>query len=152
MKPGIRIATIDDVDTIVPLLTELFAQDIEFVPDVYAQKIGVSEIISSPDFGTIFLAEIDNQIIGMLNTLYTISTAKGGKVAIFEDMIITRGHQGNGYGSHLLKFGIDYVNNLSISRITLLTDFDNYNAISFYEKHGFSKSAMIPYRLQLVNG
>ncbi len=149
MKPIIRIATIDDVDTIVPLLSELFAQDIEFVPNVEAQKMGVSKIILNPDFGSILIAEIDKKIIGMLNILFTISTAKGGMVAIFEDMIITSEHQGNGIGSLLLNSGIDHVKSLSISRITLLTDFDNNSAISFYEKHGFSQSAMVPFRLQL---
>jgi len=147
-----RAATIDDIENLVPLLTELFAQDIEFIPDESAQRRGLSKILANPDIGTILVSVLNGEVIGMINILYTVSTAKGSTVAIFEDMIITSKHHGNGYGSQLVSFGIDYVRKQNISRITLLTDFDNSNAIAFYEKHGFSKSVMVPYRLQLIDG
>ncbi|MGL1934149.1 MAG: GNAT family N-acetyltransferase [Fibrobacterales bacterium] len=152
MKPQIRIATIDDVDTIVPLLTELYDQVIDLISNAAAQKAGISKVISNPDFGTVLIAEIDNQIIGVLNIQYTISAATGGVVATFDDLIITNEYQSKGMGEFLLKAGIDHVKSMNIPRISLMTDFDNDTAIAFYEKHGFSKSAMIPFVLQLKDG
>ncbi|MGQ0672875.1 MAG: GNAT family N-acetyltransferase, partial [Hyphomicrobium sp.] len=37
-------------------------------------------------------------------------------------------------------------------RITLLTDGDNAAAHRFYERAGFTRSAMVPYRLGLGDG
>ncbi|MGL1900741.1 MAG: GNAT family N-acetyltransferase [Fibrobacterales bacterium] len=151
MKPVIRIATIDDVDSIVPLLTELYDQVIDLVPDPQAQQTGISKIISNPDIGTVLIALINKNVIGVLNIQYSISAAKGGVVANFDDLIITKEYQSKGMGAYLLQAGIDHVKKLNIPRISLLTDFDNDTAIAFYEKHGFSKSAMIPFVLQIDN-
>jgi GNAT superfamily N-acetyltransferase len=149
MNYSIELATINDIPSMVELLNELFTQDIEFIPNNIQQQKGLELILNNPEIGELFLLKTDNKTVGMVSLLYSISTALGGKVAILEDMIITKKHQGNGLGSRLLNYAIDFARKRNCMRITLLTDYDNERAIGFYKKSNFIKSQMIPMRLLL---
>lgn len=147
MKKEIRIAVTNDIDNLVGLLTDLFTQDLEFVPDYQKQKAGLENIINNAKTGEILVMTIDDKIIGMVSLLYSISTALGGKVGILEDMIIDEKHRKQGFGQELLTEAISFAKRRNCLRLTLLTDYNNYPAITFYQKAGFSKSQMIPMRL-----
>ena len=92
------------------------------------------------------MATIQNRVVAMVNILYTISTALGTKVAIFEDFIVDKNHRNQGIGEKLIDFVFEDLKAKNISRITLLTDNDNIKAHRFYEKKGFVKSSMVPFR------
>lgn len=147
MNLEIRIATNSDLDQLIGLLNDLFTQDIEFEPNYETQKSGLEKILHNPAIGEILVLQIDNKIIGMVSLLYSISTALGGKVAIFEDMIIDKNYRNKGFGKQLLQEAINFSLKRGCLRITLLTDFNNDIAIHFYEGFGFKKSDMIPLRL-----
>ena len=82
----------------------------------------------------------------MVNLLYTISTALGGKVAILEDMIVDPEYQHKGVGSKLIQYAIDYSKEIDCKRITLLSDKENLLAHEFYKKSGFGHSSMVVFR------
>lgn len=140
-----RLANLSDINSLSKLLLILFTKEKEFIPNRQAQIDGLTQIISNNEIGFIALAEENDKIIGMVNVLYTISTALGTRVAILEDMITTV----RGSGSGLLKFAMKLAYENGCKRVTLLTDFDNKDAIKFYEKNGFEKSTMVPFRLFL---
>ena len=131
------------------LLYELFTQEAEFAPNRETQEKGLVEIISNPKIGTILVARKNGNIVGMLNILCTISTALGGKVALIEDMIVSQNARGQNIGSTLIDYAIKFAENQGCKRITLLTDDNNKRAHRFYERHGFKKSPMIPFRLNI---
>ena len=95
------------------------------------------------------MAKDAGQIIGMVNLLYTISTALGSRVAILEDMVVAPQNRGLGVGSALLKYAIDFAKQKGCKRITLLTDNDNEAAHGFYQQHGFTESSMLAFRMSL---
>ncbi|BBD62860.1 acetyltransferase, GNAT family protein (plasmid) [Nostoc sp. HK-01] len=142
----VSVATVTDIPALIPLLNSLFSQEAEFQPDVNKQTVGLHSIVTQPHVGAILVAKDTDKLIGMVNILFTISTAQGGLVAILEDMVVDPNYRGAGIGSKLITEVIKFCQSKNISRITLLTDADNYSAISFYEKHGFAKSPMIPLR------
>jgi GNAT superfamily N-acetyltransferase len=145
----IEKATTADIAELSELLAILFHQEQEFKPDHQLQAIGLQTIITNPDIGIILIARIDNKIIGMVNILYTVSTALGGRVGILEDMVVLPEHRGLGIGSDLLNAAITTARNNGCLRITLLTDNDNETAHAFYEKQGFVRSAMLAFRMLL---
>lgn len=149
MKPYIRIAKSDDCKAITELLIELFTLDIEFEPNYEVQYNGVQQIIESPAYGEILVITINNKIIGSVALLYSISTALGGKVATIEDMIISKEYRNLGYGKLLFNEALEFSKSRNCLRATLLTDFNNENAIRFYKKFGFFTSQMIPLRIIL---
>ena len=138
-----------DIPALCDLLSILFSQEAEFIPNPEAQYLGLNRIISNPEIGLIVVARQENQIIGMVNLLYTVSTALGDRVAILEDMVVSPNARGSGVGSRLLEQAIQFARLNGCKRITLLTDSTNESAQRFYQKHGFGFSAMIPLRLSL---
>jgi GNAT superfamily N-acetyltransferase len=142
-------AKTSDIPALCDLLSILFSQEVEFKPNHEAQCRGLARIISNPEIGLIVVARQENQIIGMVNLLYTISTALGDRVAILEDMVVSPNARGSGVGSRLLEQAIQFARLNGCKRITLLTDRTNESAQRFYQKHGFGFSAMIPLRLSL---
>ena len=147
MFKQVSIATLAEIDELVHLLNVLFTQDIEFETDYKNQKVGLEQIISNPSIGEILVMKIDGKVVGMVSLLYSISTALGGKVAILEDMVMSKDFRGKGLGKELLNEAIAFAQKRGCLRLTLLTDYDNETAIRFYQSAGFSLSKMIPLRL-----
>ena len=145
----IESATIEDLPSLAQLLMDLFAQESDFRPDYNNQMRGLRLILEQPSRGRIFVLRSANQIIGMINLLFTISTAEGGFVIVLEDLIVSKSFRGQGMGSELLKYALDYARQKGFLRITLLTDRISAGSITFFEKHGFERSDMIPMRLYL---
>lgn len=143
---SIRPATSSDIPALCDLLDQLFAQEAEFTPDRAAQQRGLAAIIDDPEVGAILIAVADEQIVAMVNLLYTVSTALGARVALLEDMVVDAGARGTGVGSALLEYAIAHARDSGCRRLTLLTDGDNGAAQRFYQRHGFAPSPMIPLR------
>ena len=138
-----------DIPELIKLLKTLFEQEAEFEPNSETQRKGLSKIILDPKIGIVLVARDDEKILGMINLLFTESTALGAKVAILEDMVVLSKSRGEGIGSQLVDYAIGEAKKEGCKRITLLTDIENTKAQAFYQKKGFVKSKMMPYRLLL---
>lgn len=142
-------ASPEDIPALCELLSVLFEQEQEFVPDADAQRAGLLAILDDPKTGIILVAREGRRILAMVNLLFTVSTALGGRVALLEDMVATPAVRGAGVGSALLRRAVALAHDAGCRRITLLTDADNRRAQRFYQQHGFVPSAMLPMRLLL---
>ncbi|HEX8371319.1 MAG TPA: GNAT family N-acetyltransferase [Chthoniobacterales bacterium] len=142
----IEPAVLDDIPQLTELLHDLFSQEPEFRPDADVQMHGLKMILEQPNRGRIFVVRSQNQIIGMINLLFTISTAEGGMVILLEDLVVRHEHRGQGYGTQLLEYAFNFARQKNFLRITLLTDKINAATVQFYQKHGFVASEMIPMR------
>ncbi|QKF77039.1 GNAT family N-acetyltransferase [Arcobacter defluvii] len=141
-----RVAKEEDIKSLSKLLNELFSLEKEFVPNEALQIKALETIIKDEEVGHIIVCEIENEIVAMVNLLYSISTALGNRVVILEDMIVSSKCRDKNIGSKLLDFAKEFAKSQGIKRITLLTDNDNFKAHNFYEKNGFKKSSMIVFR------
>lgn len=144
-----RKAVLEDIKELNRLLSALFSQEAEFVPDAQKQAKALTMIINDASIGDIYVAQKDGKVVGMVNILYTISTALGERVAILEDMIVDEAFRGQNIGSALIEHAVAKTKAAGCKRITLLTDGDNTKAHGFYSGFGFVKSSMVPFRLQL---
>ena len=145
-EPRIEPATIEDMPQLVELLVALFEEEADFHPDRQKQEHGLKLILEQPTRGRIFVLRTDHKIIGMVNLLFTISTAEGGFVIVMEDLIIHPQHRRQGYGGRLLEHVVTFAERKKFKRITLLTDRISEESQEFFEAHGFKKSSMIPMR------
>lgn len=142
----IDTATLADIPALCGLLSALFAQEAEFTPDIAAQARGLAMIVGDPRVGTVLVARRDGEVVGMVNLLFTVSTALGERVVLLEDMVVAPSVRGAGVGSALLTAAIDFARAQRCPRITLLTDRVNADAQRFYARHGFTASDMLPMR------
>ncbi|MEO0417201.1 MAG: GNAT family N-acetyltransferase [Verrucomicrobiota bacterium] len=147
----IEPATLEDLPKLVDLTMELFAIEEDFDPNRRRQEAGIKAILEQPSRGRIFVVRTDYEILGMVNCLFTISTAMGGFVVLLEDVIIHPDFRRNGYGSQLLEHVIDFAKRKDFKRITLLTDKISEESQRFFNRHGFDMSHMVPMRLPLVD-
>jgi GNAT superfamily N-acetyltransferase len=146
----IEPATEADLDELSGMLGDLFAQESDFRPDKQKQLRGLRLIFEQPSRGRVFVLRREGAIVGMINLLFTISTAEGGFAILLEDLVIHKEYQGQGYGSKLLNYAIDFAKQKNFLRITLLTDRPENVAQAFFRKHGFVESSMIPMRLWIT--
>jgi len=145
----IQPAIAEDLDELSVLLGELFAEESDFRPDREKQLRGLRLIFEQPNRGRVFVLRRDHTIVGMINLLFTISTAEGGFVILLEDLVIHKEYRGEGYGSMLLDYAINFARQKNFRRITLLTDRPELRSQNFFRKHGFYESPMLPMRLLL---
>src|SRR3978361_1707251 len=145
----IEPATFEDLDELSLLLGELFSEESDFRPDRERQLRGLRLIFEQPNRGRVFVLRSDRTIVGMINLLFTISTAEGGFVMLLEDLVIHKTFQGKGYGSRLLEYAIDFAKQKNFLRIPLLPDRPELRSQNFFKRYGFFESAMIPMRLLL---
>ena len=145
--PHIEQATLEDLPQLSDLLGDLFTMEPDFQPDRAKQMRGLRLILEQPNRGRIFVLRHNGVIFGMINLLFTISTAEGGFVVLLEDVVMHRDYRGQGYGTKLLRHAIEYAKKKDFLRITLLTDRLNERSQEFFKEHGFVVSKMIPMRL-----
>jgi GNAT superfamily N-acetyltransferase len=146
----IEPATEADLDELSEMLGGLFTQEGDFRPDKEKQLRGLRLIFEQPSRGRVFVLRRNGAIVGMINLLFTISTAEGGFVILLEDLVIHKQYQGKGYGSKLLQHAIDFAKQKNFLRVTLLTDRPENVAQEFFRHHGFVESSMIPMRLWIT--
>jgi GNAT superfamily N-acetyltransferase len=146
---GIREARVSDLDSLTELLALLFAQEAEFKADAALQRQGLRDILRAPSVGTVLVAEQDCRIVGMVNLLYTVSTALGCRVAWIEDMVVSPQLRRHGVGRKLLDAALVRCRQEGCRRITLLTDHDNWVAHRLYRQRGFAPSSMNVFRCLL---
>jgi len=142
-------ATAEDLPQLVELLMDLFDTEGDFEPNYSKQENGLKLVIGHPNRGRILVIKSSTKIIGMVNMLFTISTAEGGLALTLEDFIIHPMNRGMGYGKLLLNTVKDFAKNKDFKRITLLTDKISEESQRFFKDQGFNFSKMIPMRMYL---
>src|ERR1700724_4837826 len=146
-KVVIEPATEADLDELSERLGGLFAQEGDLRPDKEKQLRGLRLIFEQPSRGRVFVLRRDGAIVGMINLLFTISTAEGGFVVLLEDLVIHKQFQAHGYGAKLLQHAIDFAKQKNFLRITLLTDRPELRSQVLFRRFGFHDSSMMPMRL-----
>ena len=145
-------AKASDLQRLVELLGILFESEAEFSADAEKQRVALQAILADPAKGKIYVARDGREVVAMCSLLYTISTAEGGKAAIFEDLVVAPEHRKRGIGEALLKHVVNEARAEGILRITLLTDMQNERAQAMYRRVGFVGSPMKPMRLKIKKG
>ena len=145
-------AKASDLPRLVELLGILFESEAEFSADAEKQRAALQAILSDPGKGRIYVARDGREVVAMCSLLYTISTAEGGRAALFEDLVVAPEQRKRGIGASLLKYVIEQARAEGVLRLTLLTDMQNERAQAMYRRVGFVGSPMKPMRLKIKKG
>ncbi len=150
MTVRIRRAGKQDIEMMIPMLSELFSIETDFVIDAEKQRAGLSLLLSDSDKRIVFVAADDTgDIAGMVTAQLVASTAAGGYGALLEDMFVCERYRRSGVGKSLLTAVKDWASEKGAKRIQLLADRRNRPALVFYTGHHFSESSMRGFYLKL---
>jgi len=141
----LREARSGDVETLIPLLAQLFSIEQDFSPDPQRQRRGLESLLNSQS-AYVAVAEHAGKVIGMATLQVVISTAEGGPVGWVEDVVVDSQERGRGVGGALLEHLVGWAQNRGLTRLQLLADRDNQPALDFYRKEAWATSSLIALR------
>jgi ribosomal protein S18 acetylase RimI-like enzyme len=139
----IRKAEIDDIQILVDLLTSLFSIETDFSIDKQKQQRGLLLMLEQTEKSCVLVAEYNGRVVGMCTGQLLVSTAEGGLKAIVEDVVIEKDKRGLGIGSALLGEIEKWAINSGASRMDLLSDKNNYQALNFYNNQKWKNTELI---------
>src|SRR5687768_13452584 len=114
-----------EISQLVELLGFLFEQEAEFTADAGKQEAALKLIFADAKVGRVFVARDGAKVVAMASLLYTVSTAEGGRAALFEDLVVRPDYRKQGIGAKLLEHVIEQARAQGLLRLTLLTDMQN---------------------------
>jgi ribosomal protein S18 acetylase RimI-like enzyme len=138
----IRKADIEDIRVMTSLLKELFSVERDFTFDVHKQRTGLRRLIKETD-NVVLVAEIDGLVVGMCTVQTVVSTVEGSLAGVLEDMIVHDKFRGRGIGTSLLSAAERWADEHKLSRVQLLADTANTDALKFYESRGWQITSLI---------
>ncbi len=142
-------AAAKDLPQMVELLGSLFEQEAEFSPDASKQETALKMIFADAKLGKLYVAREGAKVVAMASLLFTVSTAEGGRAALFEDLVVRPEYRNQGIGARILEYVIEQARAEGVLRLTLLTDMQNEQAQALYRRLGFVGSPMKPMRLKI---
>lgn len=142
----LRLASLDDIDEIYNLNTELFLVLNNLRDDIYNPvgfpKIFIKSMINSLNSDYIVI-EDDDKIIGYLliekreSPYKTYESFKEDEFAYIYEVVILPEYRLKGYGKYLIEEAQKWAKERNLKSIELNVLSNNYNAMAFYEKVGF---------------
>jgi GNAT superfamily N-acetyltransferase len=141
----IRAAKAADVPAMAGLLADLFKIETEFPIDRTKQERALRMIIERPSAAA-WVAECDGQVVGMVTAQTVVSTAEGGESIWIEDVIVRDGWRRKGIGRRLVQAVEQWCAARGVTRMQLLADGGNEDAMAFYPHRGWTRTGMVAFR------
>ncbi|MDC8006003.1 GNAT family N-acetyltransferase [Aureisphaera galaxeae] len=135
MDIQIRKATPKDMGDVLDLITELAIFEKE--PDgvkISVEDLEVAGFGENPMY-TCFVAEFENEIMGMALIYFRFSTWVG-KTVHLEDLVVREKMRGKGVGNLLYKEVMKFAREEGVKRVNWMVLGWNKGAIKFYERTG----------------
>ncbi|PQB05272.1 GNAT family N-acetyltransferase [Aureitalea marina] len=131
----VRIALQEDMPQVLELIRELarFEKEPDAV-DISTEDL-VKEGFSDQPLFHCFVAENDDQIVGMALVYFRFSTWKGRTLHL-EDLIVKEDYRGKGIGEALYTAVMKYGHEQGVKRVEWVVLDWNYGALKFYERSG----------------
>lgn len=141
----IRLAELRDLESLCNLLEILFGIEADFTADREKQARGL-RLLMQQENAAILVAEKDHNVVGMATVQLVISTAEGNPSLLVEDVVVAYGYRGQGLGTKLLEYICKWGTQKGATRMQLLADLDNTEALDFYRATGWNKTQLVAFR------
>jgi len=96
------------------------------------------EALNNPELITMFLFELEEEIVGFANLMTIYSVWAHGKALVLDDLYIREEYRGKGLGKEAMEFFVAYARNNGYKRLQFQSELSNPGAMAFYKKIGFT--------------
>ena len=103
---GLRAATLGDLDALLPLLQDFYAED-RHPFEAGAVRAALEGLIREPVFGRAFLIEDGGALAGYLVVTFGYSLEFRGRDAFLDELYVAPAHRGRGLGREALRVAED---------------------------------------------
>lgn len=131
-----RIATGQDVEGLIEYMRVFYAID-GYAFDESVARESLSEFVSSPSLGTIWLIELDLVSVGYVALTYSYSFEYHGRNAYVDELYIDSEYRGHGIGTKALDFVLAHCRTQKVKAVHLEVERGNVVGQSLYRKTGF---------------
>lgn len=118
------------------LIEDPFWTSVELPTQKEMQSI-FREALRMHEYITIFVAEVDGEVVGFANTWIVYSIWAGGMMMTIDDLFIAASHRGSGNGQKMMAHLVNFAEQNNYKRIQLHSGINNKRAHSLYGKMGF---------------
>jgi ribosomal protein S18 acetylase RimI-like enzyme len=137
-KPIFRVANMADLDALFHLMRQLYADDPGATSLQEAEVLApLTELLTSPAYGRVYVAMLDNHVVGSMVVCFGFSLEFRGRDAFIDEFVIDREHRSQRIGSELLEFVLSDIAHYQIRALHLEVSKDNQRAADFYHGRGF---------------
>jgi GNAT superfamily N-acetyltransferase len=144
MDVVVRPARSEDISQMCGLLADLFALEVDFVPDSSRQVRGLELLLNDRTGCSLMLVAVSgHEVLGMCSVQTRISTAEGGPAGVIEDVVVRKDYRGRGIGSMLLARTAAWCRTKGMNSIHLLADRNNGKALKFYADQDWQQTSLI---------
>lgn len=148
MNIQIRTATLSDYESVIKIISQVQDMHVEWRPDIYKYNdnlIAKEEFEKIVESNTFFVAENDNNIVGVLEVVFRHieSPAHVTRDIIFIDtMAVADGYRGLGVGHKMFEFLKSMKIEKNMDGIELQVNAKNSAAYEMYTKYGFTEKSI----------
>jgi GNAT superfamily N-acetyltransferase len=134
--PSVRQATAADVDVLVALMAEFYAEA-NFVLQTAAATHAFSSLLSSPSLGAVWIAELGGDAVGHAVVTTAFSMEFGGPRGFIDDLFVRPAYRGRGIGAALLAAARAGAVALGFHALCVETGQEDHPARGLYARAGY---------------
>lgn len=95
------------------------------------------------EYITIFIAKVNNEVVGFANVWTVYSIWSGGKGLTVDDLYVLPSYRKNGIGKKIMNYIVEYAKDHDYKRVQLHAEMDNEKAHNLYRGLGFNEEEML---------
>lgn len=132
----IRQAVPADLEALVSLLTG-FSEEAGTNFGREHLLAGLEPLLSNQELGLVFVAELDNLLVGYAVIGWGWGIESGGKEALIDEVFVLKTHRNQGIGAKMLTAVIAHLEKYNTKAVFLETEAQNPNSRKLYQNLGF---------------
>ena len=145
-----RKASLNDVDQLVAMMTEFYAESSYPVNQRRAAET-FAAVLSDDRLGNAWLIQADSHDVGYAVVTFCYSLEYGGLNAVLDDFFVRPAFRGLGLGSAALEEIRAFCASRGIRAIHLETGRENHSALTLYHRVGFIETKQLHMTLKLAD-
>jgi GNAT superfamily N-acetyltransferase len=135
MPISTREATIDDVSTLVGMMSEFYAEA-QFALDTEWATLSFSALLGDPSRGGVWIVSLDNATAGYVVVTHRFSMEFGGMDAFIDDLFVRSNFRRQGIGKAALNAAFDACARRKVLAVHVETSVGDSPAVALYGSFG----------------
>jgi diamine N-acetyltransferase len=133
-----QLARLEHVDVVVSMMRALEKDDPNKKPfDERLRRVAYADFLTAPSLGSIWLLEVNRELVGYLVLAFAFSFEFGGRNAFIDELYVVPEYRRRGIGRQALQFAVRAARQGGVSALHLEVSPKNLAALELYRRAEF---------------